>query len=67
MIQLTVIRSIKGCGKKCVPITYREGDLNKGESVCIQRCVSKYFETLEVVSQELAEIGGGAAGAAKLV
>lgn len=38
--------------------------MNKGEAVCVQRCLSKYFETLEVVSKELAEIGMASQGIA---
>lgn len=32
------------CTKKCIPTEYKEGDLNKGESVCLDRCVSKFFD-----------------------
>ena len=35
---------VETCTKKCIPNSYREGDLNKGESVCLDRCVSKFFE-----------------------
>lgn len=31
------------CRRKCVPREYGEGELNKGEMVCIDRCVNKYF------------------------
>uniref|UniRef100_A0A060T1J8 Mitochondrial import inner membrane translocase subunit n=1 Tax=Blastobotrys adeninivorans TaxID=409370 RepID=A0A060T1J8_BLAAD len=31
------------CKEKCIPARYGEEDLNKGESVCIDRCVAKYF------------------------
>ncbi|KAG5355307.1 Mitochondrial import inner membrane translocase subunit tim10 [Yarrowia sp. C11] len=31
------------CRSKCIPAEYGEGDINKGESVCIDRCVNKYF------------------------
>lgn len=34
----------QSCTKKCIPSDYREGELNKGESVCLDRCVSKFFE-----------------------
>lgn len=33
------------CTRKCLPADYREADLNKGESVCLDRCVAKYMET----------------------
>lgn len=43
----------KACMKKCVPRDYREGDLNKGESVCIDRCSAKFIEVQLKVSQLL--------------
>ncbi|EMF14122.1 mitochondrial intermembrane space translocase subunit Tim10 [Sphaerulina musiva SO2202] len=41
------------CTKKCIPNTYREGELNKGESVCLDRCVSKFFEVNIKVSEKM--------------
>ncbi|CCJ29682.1 unnamed protein product [Pneumocystis jirovecii] len=29
---------------KCIPPNYTDSELNKGESVCIDRCVAKFFE-----------------------
>ncbi|KAI9882341.1 MAG: protein transporter tim10 [Watsoniomyces obsoletus] len=59
-------RLVESCTKKCIPRDYREGDLNKGESVCLDRCVSKMFEVNVKVSEKMQEIsgarGGGAAG-----
>jgi import inner membrane translocase subunit TIM10 len=41
----------RSCMQKCIPIDYREGELNKGESVCLDRCVGKFFEvTIKVFS-----------------
>lgn len=39
--------------KKCIPGDYREGELNKGESVCIDRCTAKFFEVQMKVSEIL--------------
>ncbi|WPH05070.1 Putative mitochondrial import inner membrane translocase subunit tim10 [Acrodontium crateriforme] len=54
------------CTKKCIPSEYREADLNKGESVCLDRCVSKFFEVNVKVSEkmqgEAAQRQGGGAG-----
>jgi len=54
------------CSKKCIPPEYREGDLNKGESVCLDRCVSKFFEVNLKVSEkmqgEAAQRGGASGG-----
>lgn len=43
----------QSCVKKCVPPEYREGDLNKGESVCLDRCVSKFFDVQMKVSEKM--------------
>ncbi|KAF1985525.1 putative mitochondrial intermembrane space translocase subunit Tim10 [Aulographum hederae CBS 113979] len=52
------------CSKKCVPAEYREPDLNKGESVCLDRCVAKFFDVQikvgEKIQQDAAsKMGGG--------
>jgi len=48
--------------KKCVPKDYREGEINKGEGVCIDRCASKFFDVQlkvsELLQQQAAERGG---------
>ncbi|CCM02192.1 uncharacterized protein FIBRA_04272 [Fibroporia radiculosa] len=41
---------------------YAEGDLNKGESVCIDRCVAKFFEVNKRVGEKLQSMGANAAG-----
>ncbi|KAJ5142685.1 uncharacterized protein N7515_001472 [Penicillium bovifimosum] len=46
-------RLTESCTKKCVPADYREGDLNKGESVCLDRCVSKFFDVNIKVSEKM--------------
>lgn len=51
------------CSKKCVPQDYREGDLNKGESVCLDRCASKFFEAHQVVSKQLEQESAARGGA----
>ncbi|KAJ6119316.1 hypothetical protein N7523_003596 [Penicillium sp. IBT 18751x] len=56
----------ESCAKKCIPGDYREGDLNKGESVCLDRCVSKFFDVNIKVSEKMqgdaAQKQGGAMG-----
>uniref|UniRef100_A0A183C2Q8 Mitochondrial import inner membrane translocase subunit n=1 Tax=Globodera pallida TaxID=36090 RepID=A0A183C2Q8_GLOPA len=37
-------RMTKSCQEKCVDTHYREAELSKGESVCLDRCVSKYLD-----------------------
>lgn len=59
-----LLRLTKSCLAKCVPADYREAELNKGESVCLDRCVAKFFEVNVKVSEkmqgEAAQRGGGA-------
>ena len=46
-----------------MPTDYRENELNKGESVCLDRCASKFFavhmSVSEHMQQEAAKRGGG--------
>nr|ADD38100.1 Mitochondrial import inner membrane translocase subunit Tim10 [Lepeophtheirus salmonis] len=49
-------RLTKACHKKCIPPKYREAELQKGESVCIDRCVAKYLEVHERIGKKLMEI-----------
>merc|ERR1712113_429750 len=46
-------RLVKSCTAKCIDTNYREADLNKGESVCLDRCVSKFFEVNVKVSEKM--------------
>lgn len=52
-----VYRAVKQCSRKCIPMPYKDGELNKGESVCTSRCLNKFFDVLETVSMQLAEVG----------
>ena len=44
------------CQKNCVPPKYNESDLTKGESICIDRCVAKYFDIHDRIGKKLAAI-----------
>ncbi|RKO97633.1 hypothetical protein CXG81DRAFT_15432, partial [Caulochytrium protostelioides] len=44
---------VDSCHRKCIPTAYFDGELNKGESVCIDRCVAKYFEINTKVGTKL--------------
>ncbi|OKL59400.1 Mitochondrial import inner membrane translocase subunit tim10 [Talaromyces atroroseus] len=46
-------RLTQSCTAKCIPADYRESDLNKGESVCLDRCVSKFFDVNIKVSEKM--------------
>ncbi|KAK2756155.1 protein transporter tim10 [Arachnomyces sp. PD_36] len=54
----------QSCTKKCIPNDYREGDLNKGESVCLDRCVSKFFDVNMKVSEKMQGEAAGRQGGA---
>ncbi|ORY90007.1 Tim10/DDP family zinc finger-domain-containing protein [Syncephalastrum racemosum] len=48
-------RIMSSCQEKCIPTNYHEPDLNKGESVCIDRCVAKYFKVQQKLSNKMQE------------
>ncbi|KAH8992018.1 Tim10/DDP family zinc finger-domain-containing protein [Lactarius hengduanensis] len=56
-------RLVSTCHAKCISTRYAEGDLNKGESVCIDRCVAKFFEANKKVGERLQNVGANASGA----
>jgi import inner membrane translocase subunit TIM10 len=39
---------------------YAEGELLKGEAVCIDRCSAKFFEVNKVVGERMQTMGGTA-------
>ena len=41
------------CHKKCVSTNYREPALEKGELVCIDRCVAKYLDIHDLIGKKL--------------
>jgi import inner membrane translocase subunit TIM10 len=45
---------VDSCHSKCInPANYTDSELNKGESVCIDRCVAKYFDVNAKVGTKL--------------
>ncbi|BGO94588.1 hypothetical protein NBRC10512_004984 [Rhodotorula toruloides] len=46
-------RIVASCHTKCISTRYSEAELNKGESVCVDRCVAKYFAVNEKVQERL--------------
>lgn len=46
-------RLTEACQKKCISSKYKEGDLTKGESVCLDRCVAKYLEIHDRIGKKL--------------
>ncbi len=49
-------RMSNACQQKCIPSHFREGDLSKGEAVCLDRCVAKYFDIYERLGRKLSQI-----------
>ncbi|KAJ1769858.1 protein transporter tim10 [Coemansia sp. RSA 1813] len=46
----------KLCNKKCIIQRYSDEELTKAESVCLDRCVAKYFQVNRVVNDKLAKL-----------
>ncbi|TPX72039.1 hypothetical protein CcCBS67573_g05943 [Chytriomyces confervae] len=51
-------RLIAGCHSKCISPAYlQDGELNKGEAVCLDRCVYKFMHTNGLVQKVANEVG----------
>ncbi|CCC69504.1 hypothetical protein NCAS_0C05140 [Naumovozyma castellii] len=48
---------VDNCYQKCINKTYNQGELNKDESNCLDRCVAKYFETNVKVGENMQKMG----------
>ncbi|KAL1682047.1 Tim10/DDP family zinc finger-domain-containing protein [Schizophyllum commune] len=46
-------RMVAACHSKCIGQRYTDGELNTGESVCIDRCVYKFTEVQKKVGEAL--------------
>ena len=44
------------CQKKCVAARYKDAELNKGEAVCLDRCVAKYMDIHDRIGKKLTSI-----------
>ncbi len=49
----THIRLSRSCHKKCIPPKYHEGELTKGEAICLDRCVAKFMEVHDRIGKKL--------------
>lgn len=45
------------CHNKCIAKNYNDGELSKQESLCLDKCVSKYFETNVQVGEHMQKMG----------
>ncbi|KAJ3366864.1 protein transporter tim10 [Allomyces arbusculus] len=52
------------CHAKCISPRYLEEHLSKGESVCTDRCVAKFFDVSAMVGKMLSDRGEAMAAAA---
>ncbi|MBW0475390.1 hypothetical protein O181_015105 [Austropuccinia psidii MF-1] len=53
-------RLVRSCHTKCIGNRYSEADLNKGESICIDRCVDKFFKVNTKVGERIQAKGASA-------
>ncbi|KAL1408505.1 protein transporter tim10 [Vanrija albida] len=58
-------RLVTSCHTKCIQPNpqnhrYAEGELLKGEAVCIDRCTAKFFEVNKKVGERMQTMGGQA-------
>lgn len=57
MLIIAIIRLVDGCYKKCINVSYSEGEVNKSEALCLDRCVAKYFEVNTKVGEHMQKLG----------
>lgn len=58
VVILTVpLRLVDICHKKCIGTSYNASDLDKNESLCVDRCVAKYFDTNLKVGDSMQKVG----------
>ncbi|PAV21807.1 mitochondrial import inner membrane translocase subunit [Pyrrhoderma noxium] len=50
-------RLVSTCYTKCIGTRFADGELNKGESVCVDRCVAKFFEVNKKVGEKMQQMG----------
>ncbi|KAL7667088.1 Mitochondrial import inner membrane translocase subunit [[Candida] zeylanoides] len=48
---------VEQCHSKCINKAYSDSDVTKQEALCLDRCVSKYFETNVQVGDNMQKLG----------
>merc|ERR1712098_713766 len=48
-------KMVDSCHNKCIAQTYGEGEMNKAESVCVDRCSAKYMEMHDKIGAVITE------------
>ncbi|KAL5970408.1 Mitochondrial import inner membrane translocase subunit Tim10 [Taenia solium] len=56
MMQKVFSNMTKACLRKCIPPRYHDGDLSKGEAVCLDRCAAKFMEAYMHTTKTLGAI-----------
>lgn len=46
-------RMTRSCQQKCITKKYKDSELSKGESVCVDRCVAKFLDIHENIGKKL--------------
>ncbi|KAK4473298.1 hypothetical protein MN116_004463 [Schistosoma mekongi] len=44
MMQQVFTSMTNSCLTKCIPSNYNDGDLTKGEAICLDRCAAKFMQ-----------------------
>ncbi|GME68046.1 unnamed protein product [Ambrosiozyma monospora] len=57
MITTMFNQLVDSCHRKCFDKNYSEGSLTKNESLCVDRCVSKYFDANVQVGNSMQSVG----------
>lgn len=57
MVTVTFNKLVALCYNKCINRSYNEVEISKQESLCLDRCVSKYFETNINIGDHMQELG----------
>ena len=55
-------RTVGSCYEKCIDKKSKDGDLNVGENSCVDRCTSKYWQSVGIVGQMLGAADQAAMG-----
>lgn len=56
MMQTVFSNMTDSCLRKCIPAKYQDGDLSKGEAVCLDRCAAKFMEAYMQATKKLSSL-----------
>lgn len=49
-------RMTRACQRKCITKKYKDSELSKGESVCLDRCVAKFLDIHDKIGKKLTSL-----------